>query len=329
MRAAAGTTAADGRGRNSPYTAALLTYLEQPLELSALFRRVRAQVLEATDGEQRPHEYGSLLTEHYLGGASGPGTVTVADGLSATVRAQQENLFWESIVNSTNAADFEEYLRQFPTGIYRGLATNRLGVLRAGAADAPANRPAVDRPERREAGAVFRDCATCPELVVIPAGRFRMGCVSGRDCQDNEVPVHEVEVPSFALGVYEVTFEEYDRFAQATRRDRPSDGSGGRGGRPVDQRVVGGRDDVRGVALGGDGRGVPAAERVGVGVRGAGGDDDALHLGRRHRAQPGQLRRRLSRPFERAGADGVLRSERVGPARCARQREGVGGGLLA
>ena len=148
--AAAGTTAADGRGRNSPYTAALLTYLEQPLELSALFRRVRAQVLEATDGEQRPHEYGSLLTEHYLSGASGAGSLTVADGLSATVRAQQENLFWESIVNSTNAADFEEYLRQFPTGIYRGLATNQLGVLRAGAGDAPANRPAVDRPERRE-----------------------------------------------------------------------------------------------------------------------------------------------------------------------------------
>ena len=31
--AAAGTTAADGRGRNSPYTSALLAYLEEPLEL--------------------------------------------------------------------------------------------------------------------------------------------------------------------------------------------------------------------------------------------------------------------------------------------------------
>ena len=33
--AAAGTTAADGSGRNSPYTEALLTYLERPLEISA------------------------------------------------------------------------------------------------------------------------------------------------------------------------------------------------------------------------------------------------------------------------------------------------------
>ena len=76
--AAAGTTAADGRGRNSPYTSALLAHLEEPLELSVLFRRVRAQVLEATNGKQRPHEYASLLREHYLQGAAGPGTVAVA-----------------------------------------------------------------------------------------------------------------------------------------------------------------------------------------------------------------------------------------------------------
>ena len=53
-------------GRNSPYTEALLTYLEQPLEISALFRRVRGRVLETTGGRQRPHEYQSLLGDHYL-----------------------------------------------------------------------------------------------------------------------------------------------------------------------------------------------------------------------------------------------------------------------
>ena len=35
------------------------------------------------------------------------------------------------------------------------------------------------------------------------------------------------------MGVYEVTFEEYDRFVEATRRDRPNDRGWGRGGRPV------------------------------------------------------------------------------------------------
>ena len=59
--AAAGTTADDGTGRNSPYTSALLAYLEQPLEIGLLFREVRARVLAATEGRQRPHEYASLL----------------------------------------------------------------------------------------------------------------------------------------------------------------------------------------------------------------------------------------------------------------------------
>ena len=78
--AAAGTTAADGRGRNSPYTAALLSHLETPLEIGLLFRRVRAQVLSTTNGAQRPHEYHSLVGEHYL-------TRTLATGASVTVSA--------------------------------------------------------------------------------------------------------------------------------------------------------------------------------------------------------------------------------------------------
>ena len=224
--AAAGTTAADGTGRNSPYTSALLAHLEQPLELSALFRRVRAQVLEATAGDQRPHEYGSLLGEHYLGGASGLGTATVVDSVSGAASAQQETMFWESIRDSSNPAEFEAYLRQYPAGVFRALATVRLAALRPLAPDPPAA-------DRQVPGTVFRDCATCPELVVVPAGRFRMGCVSGRDCEDNEHPVHEVELTSFALGVYEVTFEDYDRFVQATGHRRPGDGGWGRGGRPV------------------------------------------------------------------------------------------------
>ena len=78
--AAAGTTAADGRGRNSPYTAALLSHLETPLEIGLLFRRVRAHVLAATNGAQRPHEYHSLVGEHYL-------TRTFATGASTAVSA--------------------------------------------------------------------------------------------------------------------------------------------------------------------------------------------------------------------------------------------------
>ena len=61
-----------------------------------------------------------------------------------------------------------------------------------------------------------------------------MGCVSGRDCQDDEQPVHHVEVASFALGVYEVTIAEYDLFADATGWHRPNHLPGTTSRHPVD-----------------------------------------------------------------------------------------------
>ena len=205
--AAAGTTAADGTGRNSPYTAALLAYLEQPLEIGLLFREVRARVLEATGGEQRPHEYASLLGEHYLRPATAD-AVSPAGAAAEATRA--EVVFWESIRESANAADFDAYLARWPTGIYAPLATNRLSAL--------GDRAAVAR-TRRESGDVFRDCPACPALVVVPAGTFPMGSDRRDDeSDDDERPRHRVAVGSFALGVHEVTLDEYAVFVEATGR---------------------------------------------------------------------------------------------------------------
>ena len=75
-----------------------------------------------------------------------------------------------------------------------------------------------------------------PEMVVIPAGRFQMGCVSGRECFDEEYPVHEVAVPQpFAVTKYEVTFEEWDSCVAdgGCGGYRPDDEDWGRGRRPV------------------------------------------------------------------------------------------------
>ena len=81
----------------------------------------------------------------------------------------------------------------------------------------------------------FRDCPTCPEMVVVPAGSFRMGCGSGQDCRDNEKPVHRVTIAApFAVGKYEVTFDEWDACVADGGCDgyRPID-IAGRGNRPV------------------------------------------------------------------------------------------------
>jgi formylglycine-generating enzyme required for sulfatase activity len=85
-------------------------------------------------------------------------------------------------------------------------------------------------------GKVFRDRlkdgSLGPEMVWIAAGSFKMGDIQGGGGSD-EKPVHDVSVGRFAMGQYEVTFAEYDRFAEATGRKKPSDRGWGRGNRPV------------------------------------------------------------------------------------------------
>lgn len=66
---APGQIAADslaGKGRNSPYTAHLLKYLKSPLEIGQMFRRVREDVLQATNNQQTPWESGSLVGDVFL-----------------------------------------------------------------------------------------------------------------------------------------------------------------------------------------------------------------------------------------------------------------------
>jgi hypothetical protein len=65
-----GTTALDGDGRNSPFTAALLHNIETPgVEVTFMFRNVRDDVMEVTRNEQQPFVYGSLSRKAiYLAG---------------------------------------------------------------------------------------------------------------------------------------------------------------------------------------------------------------------------------------------------------------------
>ena len=85
---------------------------------------------------------------------------------------------------------------------------------------------------QQQAGNSFQDSlkngSSGPEMVVIPAGTFRMGSM-----ESMEQPVHEVNIKQFAMGKYEVTFAEYDQFAEATSRNKPYDQDWGRGNLPV------------------------------------------------------------------------------------------------
>ncbi len=248
-----GTQAADGEGRNSPYTTALLRYLEEPgLEVGLMFRRVRDAVLAATGGSQEPFTYGSLSSAGvYLKAASSPiqppapTAPAVDDGDSDRVRAERlaaEREFWQSIKASTNPADFTAYLEQYRGGMFEALARNRLRELEASPAPVEPQQQAEPQKQEQarpelEPGTVFRDCDECPQMVVVPAGSFGMGSPLGEAGRgDNEGPVHRVTFDRpFAVGVYEVTFREWDACVAGGGCNgyRPDDEGWGRGDRPV------------------------------------------------------------------------------------------------
>ena len=90
-------------------------------------------------------------------------------------------------------------------------------VERAAEAQREAERAAAAQRQALAPGTVFRDCALCPELVVVPAGEFMMGSNPQDDgSRVEERPQHRVTVGSFALGRYEVTRGEYAAFVEAT-----------------------------------------------------------------------------------------------------------------
>lgn len=72
-------------------------------------------------------------------------------------------------------------------------------------------------------GSVFRDCADCPEMVVVPPGRFVMGSPDS-DMEswsaEREGPPHEVSIPrAFAVGRTEITRAQYAAFVAASGRE--------------------------------------------------------------------------------------------------------------
>ena len=104
-------------------------------------------------------------------------------------------------------------------------AASALLLLTFGLANLSAAQDMAARPQENKAqsaskvaGHKVKDCADCPQMVMIPAGNFRMGSPAADiDRFDDEGPVHELRIGySFALGKHELTRGEFARFASAS-----------------------------------------------------------------------------------------------------------------
>lgn len=125
---AADEVAADGSGRNSPFTTAFLRRLQEPgLEIGTMFRRIAADVNERTGGRQRPETYVSLIGEYYLN--------------------QKDLPVWTAIKDSSDTVAFRNFITRFPSSPRVSDAQYRLEMLerfaRQGMAPAGANPPQI------------------------------------------------------------------------------------------------------------------------------------------------------------------------------------------
>ena len=134
-----GTTASDGSGRNSPFTAALLRHIETPgLELEFLFRNVRDDVWQATNGAQQPFLYGSLSKDEiYLAGSAG--TATAATVLpSETEAAEAAEIAWSFLRTTADVETLRRFTERFPDSNQAPLAKQRIAAIQVtSVSDAP------------------------------------------------------------------------------------------------------------------------------------------------------------------------------------------------
>ena len=202
----------------------------------------------AADEEALTNEDIVRLTQAGLG----PSVIVAKIASSRTAFDTSVEALVELSENEVAQEVLEAMLAVANVAVQAATTQSRSGPMQGAPADsaaATASRPAASSADvsqqpaseaapqpRAIPGSTFRERLSSggegPEMVVIPAGSFRMGCLSNDDdCFSDEKPVHRVTIPRpFAVSVHEVTFEDYDRFTHPNKVD---DRGWGRGTRPV------------------------------------------------------------------------------------------------
>ena len=104
---AADEVAEDGKGRNSPFTGALLTRIDEAgLEITKMLRLVGADVSFKTEGRQRPEITVQSYNDYFLN--------------------QSDRAAWEKIKNSVDPSNLRDFVTRFPSSPYYAVVRDRL-----------------------------------------------------------------------------------------------------------------------------------------------------------------------------------------------------------
>jgi carboxyl-terminal processing protease len=153
---APGEVAADGGGKNSPYTAALAAEMAKPgVAIEEAFRNVRVKVMANTDAQQVPWESSSLTGAFFFQPGAKAATASQPAAKPAAEASQTEQIFWQSIQNSQDPSEFDAYINRFPDGAFVDLAHAKIARLR--------NMPPKVAERSSEAPAKIKLAAAAPE----------------------------------------------------------------------------------------------------------------------------------------------------------------------
>lgn len=223
-----GQTASDAGRTSGPYAEALAAELIKPgVDHLDLFQNVKEAVYSKTRA-QVPWTRDGMLQRVYLSGRLVANSQPKPTGpIGAAARD------WQFIKDTRNPAALRAFAQRYAGTVYADMAIAIATQISGAAAITPEtpSKPTGALSKKRP-GQKFRHCPACPEMIVIPAGKFLMGSIRG---WKDERPKHRVTIPrAIAIGRYEVTFDEWDAcVADGTCRHRPKDEGWGRGLRPV------------------------------------------------------------------------------------------------
>jgi uncharacterized caspase-like protein len=110
-----GSIAADGAGKHSPFTQALLRYLERPISIDDMFSLVTKEVRLVTNNAQRPYKYASLEAIVCVAGPCSPSQTAALGQVDAIQQAKASEVEELQIALRTNSIGaLQAYLAKYP-----------------------------------------------------------------------------------------------------------------------------------------------------------------------------------------------------------------------
>ena len=117
---APGMEAADGNGSHSPYTSAFLNVAREPnLPIEQLFKRVRLEVNNTTDGRQTPWESSSLTSDFYFFGDTAVAAGRAPDRspivqTASNLPSRSVRQAYDYVLSEGSPEYYEEFIRLYP-----------------------------------------------------------------------------------------------------------------------------------------------------------------------------------------------------------------------